>query len=125
MAGMLRTRSLLRLCILIFTLVFASPLFTQTGADQLPPITEDSQLGRDRERKDPDQEKREHDMEKARNKERQQTLQKDTAQLLQLATELKQYVDKTNEHTLSVDVIKKAEEIEKLAHKVKEKMRSN
>jgi len=125
LAGMVRTCLLLRLCIVTLTLLCSSPLLTQTGADQLPPASEDSQLGRDRERRDPDQEKRERDMEKARNKERQQSLQKDTAQLLQLATELKQYVEKTNENTLSVDVIKKAEEIEKLAHKVREKMRSN
>jgi hypothetical protein len=122
---MLKSCPLPRFFLLAVTLVCASPLPAQSAADQLPPASEDSQLGRDRERKDPDQEKREHDMEKARNKERQQALQKDTTQLLQLATELKQYVDKTNEHTLSVDVIKKAEEIEKLAHKVKEKMRSN
>jgi hypothetical protein len=122
---MLKSCPLLRFFLLVVTLVCASPLPAQSAADQLPPAAEDSQLGRDRERKDPDQEKREHDMEKARNKERQQALQKDTTQLLQLATELKQYVDKTNENTLSVDVIKKAEEIEKLAHKVKEKMRSN
>jgi len=32
-------------------------------------------------------------------------------------------VDKTNEGTLSVDVVKKAEEIEKLAHSVKDKMK--
>jgi len=32
-------------------------------------------------------------------------------------------VDKANENTLSVDVIRKAEEIEKLAHSVKEKMK--
>jgi len=61
--------------------------------------------------------------EKAENAKRQADLQKDTDKLLQLATELKQYVDKTNEHTLSVDVIKKAEEIEKLAHAVREKMK--
>jgi hypothetical protein len=61
--------------------------------------------------------------EKAANEKRQQDLKKDTDKLLQLATELKQYVDKTDEHTLSVDVIKKAEEIEKLAHSVKEKMK--
>jgi len=61
--------------------------------------------------------------EKAANEKRQQDLKKDTDKLLQLATELKQYVDKTDEHTLSVDVIKKAEEIEKLAHTVKEKMK--
>ena len=64
-------------------------------------------------------------MEKARNKDRQQSLKKDTDQLLQLATELKQYVDQSNENTLSMDVIKKAEEVEKLAHRVKEKMRGN
>ena len=61
--------------------------------------------------------------EKAANEKRQQDLKKDTDKLLQLASELKQYVDKTDEHTLSVDVIKKAEEIEKLAHTVKEKMK--
>jgi hypothetical protein len=60
---------------------------------------------------------------KAENEKRQQAIKKDTDKLLELATELKQYVDKTNEHTLSVDVIKKAEEIEKLAHTVKEKMK--
>jgi hypothetical protein len=43
--------------------------------------------------------------------------------LLALATELKDYVDKSNEHVLSLDVVKKAEEIEKLAHHVREKMK--
>jgi len=122
---MLKSCPLLRSFLVALVLLSACPLPAQTSVDQLPPTSEDSQFGRDRERKDPDQEKRERDMEKARNKERQQSLQKDTAQLLQLATELKQYVDKSNENTLSVDVIKKAEEIEKLAHKVREKMRSN
>jgi hypothetical protein len=32
-------------------------------------------------------------------------------------------VDKSNEHTLSLDVVKKADEIEKLAKSVKEKMK--
>jgi hypothetical protein len=67
----------------------------------------------------------EKDMAKKANQERQVQLQRDADNLLKLATELKQYVDKTNEHTLSVDVIKKAEEIEKLAHSVKEKMKAN
>jgi len=111
------------LFVFLAALTSAAPFIGQV--DQFPPSGQEPQLGQPRERKDPDQEKRERDMEKARNKERQQSLQKDTAQLLQLATELKQYVDKTNENTLSLDVIKKAEEIEKLAHKVREKMRSN
>lgn len=60
---------------------------------------------------------------KKENEKRLQDLKKDTAQLLQLATELKQYVDKTDENMLSVDVIKKAEAIEKLAHSIKENMK--
>lgn len=69
--------------------------------------------------------KLEKDMAKKANRERQAQLQRDTDNLLKLANELKQSVDKSNENTLSLDVVKKAEEIEKLAHSVKEKMKSN
>lgn len=44
--------------------------------------------------------------------------------MLELATELKEYVDKTNENIMSVDVIKKTDEIEKLAKSVREKMKT-
>jgi hypothetical protein len=60
---------------------------------------------------------------KEANKKRQQDLKNDTDRLFQLATELKAAVDKTNENMLSLDVIKKAEQVEKLAKKVKENMR--
>jgi hypothetical protein len=60
---------------------------------------------------------------KKQNEQRQADIKKDTDKLLELATELKQYVDKTNENLLSIDVVKKAEQIEKLAHSVKEKMK--
>lgn len=63
------------------------------------------------------------DIEKKANEQRQADLKRDTEKLLKLSTELKEYVDKSNEHVLSLDVIKKAEEIEKLAHSVKTKMR--
>ena len=63
------------------------------------------------------------DMAKKANQQRQADIKRDTDKLLQLATELKQSVDKSNENLLSMDVIKKAEEIEKLAHSVKEKMK--
>ncbi len=69
--------------------------------------------------------KLERDMAKKANQERQEALRRDTEKLLKLATELKNYVDKTNENVLSFDVVKKAEEIEKLAHSVKEKMKAN
>ena len=64
-------------------------------------------------------------MQKKANEQRQAELKKDTEKLLKLSTELKQSVDKSNENILSLDVIKKAEEIEKLAHSVKMKMRGD
>ena len=67
----------------------------------------------------------EREMAKKANKERYSALKRDTDKLLELANELKTNVDKSNENTLSVDVVKKAEEIEKLAHSVKEKMKGN
>ena len=67
----------------------------------------------------------ERDMAKKANQARQADLKRDTDKLLKLANELKESVDKTNEGTLSVDVVKKAEEIEKLAHRVKDKMKGS
>lgn len=55
--------------------------------------------------------------------ERQAKLKQDTEKLLALAAELKQHVDKTGPNILSLEVIKKAQEIEKLAKSVREKMR--
>ena len=69
--------------------------------------------------------KLERDMAKQAYKQRQAELKRDTDRLFKLASELKQYVDKTNENVMSVDVIKKAEAIEKLAHSVREKMRGS
>jgi nitric oxide reductase activation protein len=71
----------------------------------------------------PEQEHIEHDRAKRMNKERFDSLKRDTDKLLELATELKQNVDRANENTLSLDVIKKADEIDKLAKQVREKMK--
>ena len=65
----------------------------------------------------------EEEQAKLRNIDRQKKLQEDTAKLLSLANELKADVDKSTKDTLSLDVVKKADEIEKLAHSVKEKMK--
>jgi hypothetical protein len=48
-----------------------------------------------------------------------------SAQLLAMAIALKSEVDKTSKDTLSVAVIRKADEIEKLARSVKEKMKTS
>jgi len=67
----------------------------------------------------------EKEMAKKANQQRQAELKRDSDKLLQLATELKTYVDRTNENLLSLEVVTKAEQIEKLAHSVREKMRGN
>jgi len=59
----------------------------------------------------------------AANVERKRQIETDTTELLKLAKELKTAVDKTDRDTLSIEVIRKAELIEKLAHGVKEKMK--
>jgi hypothetical protein len=54
---------------------------------------------------------------------RQAQLVADTARLLQLAEELKAEVAKSSKDTLSLSVIKKANEVEKLAKSLKERMK--
>ncbi len=63
------------------------------------------------------------EMAKKANLERQAAIKRDTEKLVKLTAELKAYVDKSNENVLSLDVLKKADEIEKLARSVKEKMK--
>lgn len=62
---------------------------------------------------------------KRANQQRQSDLKRDTEKLFNLATELKNSVEKTNTGILSVEVVRKAEQIEKLAHSVKEKMKNS
>ena len=76
-------------------------------------------------RQDPAQKEMQDRMAREANKKRQQDIREQTDKLFQLATELKTAVDKSNENLLSLDVIRKAEEIEKLAKKVKEKMKES
>lgn len=57
------------------------------------------------------------------NAERKRQLDADSAMLLKLAAELKAEVDKTSQDVLSVTDLRKAEEIEQLAHIVQEKMK--
>jgi hypothetical protein len=57
------------------------------------------------------------------NADRKKQIADESAILLKLATDLKAEVDKTTKDTLSLNVIRKADQIEKLAHNVKEKMK--
>lgn len=56
---------------------------------------------------------------------RQKEIADDTAKLLQLANDLKAEMDKTGKDTLNMNVVRKAEQIEKLAHQVRDKMRAS
>ncbi len=118
---MRRTFFLLPL-LLLLSYPFASAQHSGFSGRNPRPAT-DPQFGQRRNAPDPAEKQMEHERVKALNKERQAAIQRDTDKLLTLATELKHYVDKTNENVLSVNVVRKAEEIEKLAHRVKEKMK--
>jgi hypothetical protein len=59
----------------------------------------------------------------ASNEQRKKQIVDDTVKLLKLASDLKSEIDNTGRDTLSLNVIRKADEIERLAHNVKEKMK--
>jgi len=85
----------------------------------MPPVTASPPMVDDN---DPNS-RLEHEMQKKAAKERVAELKSDTDKLVKLSMELKGYVDKSDENVLSLDVIRKAEEIEKLAKSVREKMK--
>lgn len=108
------------LCLVL--LLTSLPAVPQNRETPVPPSTTDitPQMGDDG---DDPRARMAHDMEKKAAKERVAALKNDTDKLLKLSTELKSYVDKSDENVMSLAVIKKAEEIEKLAKSVKEKMK--
>jgi hypothetical protein len=61
----------------------------------------------------------------AANLQRQAEIRRDTEKLFQLTSELKDYLEKSGQGVMSMGAIKKAEQIEKLAHGVKAKMKQS
>ena len=109
-------RNLLFMIALTVFILPATPAFG-LGNMQIPPGPQQQQ------KEDPFSAEQKREIAKQQNVQRQEELRKDTDKLLELATELKQYVDKNNENVLSMNVMKKAEQIEKLAKSVREKMK--
>jgi hypothetical protein len=104
----------------------AKPSVSDANSNSRSSRLVDPQFGTQRNAEpDPEEVKREKQRDKALNKERYDSLKKDTDKLLELATELKKSVDETTELKLSLEVIRKTDEIEKLAKKVRDKMKSN
>ena len=110
-------RNLLFMIALTVFILPATPAFGQ-GNMQIPQGPQQQQ-----QKEDPFSAEQKREIAKQQNVQRQEELRKDTDKLLELATELKQYVDKNNENVLSMNVMKKAEQIEKLAKSVREKMK--
>jgi len=113
--------------LLILAIVFVLPSLAaaqSAGADASIAVPPDPQFRQHRNEGSDTFNKMEKERAKRLNKERQKRIKQDTDKLLALATELKEYVDRSNENILSISVIRKAEEIEKLAHQVREKMKA-
>ena len=109
--------------VLAFLLVSSTAGLLSQQQPTVPPISTPGAPSQENEPSVPPEMQKE--MAKKANEQRHADLKRDTERLLKLSTELKEYVDKTNENVLSLDVIKKADEIEKLAHSVKTKMRGS
>jgi hypothetical protein len=60
---------------------------------------------------------------RAANQQRQLEIKRDTDKMFQLTAELKESLEKSGQNVMSMDDIKKVEQIEKLAHGVKSKMK--
>jgi hypothetical protein len=75
---------------------------------------------------DPDAPPRPHPDPKLQLKEDQKLIRRDVDRLVQMAKDLKDESDKTPEtDVLSLSLVKKAEDIEKLAHQIKDRIRAN
>ncbi len=80
-------------------------------------------LSQEEEKRNPNSKEVQERQEKARSSERQRRLVADTDKLLALATQLHEDVGRTDKNILSLDVVRRAEEIEKLARSVKDRMK--
>jgi hypothetical protein len=116
--------------LLTVILVFASAGLT-AHAQQQPPaqtthppdMSSDSPGFGNSNSRDPEQAHMMHEMSKDRNAQRQKEIVTDTNHLMDLVKQLKDAVDKSSKDQLSLSVVNTADQIEKLAKTVKEKMR--
>jgi hypothetical protein len=95
------------------------PPTLQNGPATLPSLEQPAVIGPDPMHAHMDEERM-----KAMNDDRRKKLSADVERLLALTNELKSDVDKANKDELSVSVIRKAAEIEKLAHDVQSRMKN-
>ncbi len=125
------TCRLLAIVMIVMLAASISPLaaYPQNRAQSLPPAPAENNPplsnppGFDNSPPDPNHIRMAKSMAEQRNAIRQKQIVADTQQLLDLAKQLKDAVDKSSKNQLSLSVVNTASEIEKLAKTVKEKMR--
>jgi hypothetical protein len=107
--------------LLVFFLLVVASVGQNDGRIHLPPLVQHGQDTRNIPVKSAD----EMDRERAQksNELRQAEIRRDADRLAQLSAELKDNLEKADPNLVSVDMFKKAETIEKLAHRVKQKMK--
>lgn len=123
----------LRTSAFVLILLIAGPIYASNPTDQLPSSTENTVITADpetgepqfppRKPEDPGLKEMNRKMQQERQKQNYRELKRDAERLLEVATELKQYVDKANEQVLSLEVLRKAEQMEKLAKDLKNRMK--
>lgn len=89
------TRRALWLMALVLGMLFGPAALTQSMGTQTPDASMPGGRQQQQDKDDPFAAQRKQDMVKKQNELRQQEIKKDTDKLLELANELKQYVDKT------------------------------
>jgi len=116
---------MLRACFVafaFFTLLFATssasaqqihlpPVVSQSQGMGTPPVTGGDDIQKQQAR--------------AANLQRQEEIRRDTEKMVELTADLKDYLLKNDQGVVSVEAVKKAEQIEKLAHSVKSKLKQS
>ena len=113
---MLKTFSLLVFCFAFCSFLFSQDIHLPPSVRQGPttsniPVRTEDQIDRDRAQK--------------ANELLQMEIKRDTEKLFALSGELKNFVDQHSQGVLSLDAVKKAEQIEKLAHSLKSKIKQS
>ena len=112
----------LRIAIVALTLIAVSSVSTSGG--QMPGTEQGQPPDPNRQaREDPREVQLQKQQEQMLMAARQKRLIADTAKLASLAADLKTQVDNSSTTTLPADLIKKANDIEKLAHDVKQRLK--
>jgi hypothetical protein len=114
-------RPVLPLTLLLLISLGAFPLLGQDDVPHLPDIVRNSPDNTHIPVTNDDQAQREQALRVAQM--RQEEIKRDTQKLFELSAQLKDQMDKGNGQVFSLDAVKKTEEIEKIAHKLKGKMK--